>query len=61
VIHWQEPLVAIKKDVLPLFVNKKALLFSVQHEHASFPCVLQLGTILYAGKSLIVHIKAAII
>jgi hypothetical protein len=46
-----------KKDVLLLFVNMKAFLFSIQYEHASFPCVLQPETISYAGKSLIVHIK----
>jgi hypothetical protein len=29
-IHWLEPMAAIiKKDVLPLFVNMKALLFSI--------------------------------
>ena len=50
-----------EKDVLPSFVNVKALLFSIQYGHASFSCVLQLETILYTGKSLIVHIKVVFI
>jgi hypothetical protein len=41
VIRWQEPLVVVRKDVLPLFVSVNALLFSIQYEHASFPCMLQ--------------------
>jgi len=62
VIYWQESLVEIKKkDVLPSFVNVKALLFSLQYEHGSFSCMLQPETIPYAGKSLIVHIKFAFI
>ena len=35
----------------------KALLFSIQYEHANFSCVVQLETISYIEKSLIVHIK----
>jgi hypothetical protein len=50
-----------KKDVLISFVNVKALLFSIQYGHTSFSCVLQLEAILYAGKSLIVHIKVVFI
>jgi hypothetical protein len=53
--------VEIKKDVLPSFVNVKALLFSLQYEHVRFSCMLQPETIPYAGKSLIVHIKFAFI
>jgi hypothetical protein len=34
-----------KKDILSLFVNVNALLFSMQYGHASFPCMLQLETI----------------
>jgi hypothetical protein len=45
VIHWQETLVTVKKDVLSLFVNMNALLFFMQYGHASFSCVLQPETI----------------
>jgi hypothetical protein len=53
--------VAIKKDVLPPFVIVKALLFSIQYEHANFSCVIQLEIVPYTGKSLIVDIKVAFI
>jgi hypothetical protein len=46
VINWQEPLVIVKKNILLLFVSMNTLLFSIQYEHASFPCVLQPKTIL---------------
>ena len=46
VIHWQELLVAVKKDVLALFVRVNALLFSIQYGHVDFSCVLQPETIL---------------
>jgi hypothetical protein len=39
-------LVAVKKDVLPLYVRVNALLFSIQYGHVNFSCVLQLETIL---------------
>jgi hypothetical protein len=45
VISWQETLVTVKKDLLPLFVSVNALLFSMHYEHASFPCMLQSETI----------------
>jgi hypothetical protein len=47
-----------KKDVLSLFVNVNALLFSIQYGDTSFPYMLQLETI---GKSLIFQIKDAFI
>ena len=50
-----------KKEVLPPFVSMNALLFSMQYGYASFPCVLQPKSIPEAGKSLIVHIKTALI
>jgi len=34
-----------KKNILLLFVNMNTLLFSIQYEHVSFPCVLQPKTI----------------
>jgi hypothetical protein len=37
--------VAVKKEALPLFVSVNAFLFSMQHEHASFSCMLQPETI----------------
>ena len=40
VICWQEMPVAIKKDILPLFISVNALLFSMQYGLASFLCVL---------------------
>jgi hypothetical protein len=33
-----------KKDILPLFVSVNVM-FSMQYEHASFPCMLQPETI----------------
>jgi hypothetical protein len=50
-----------KKKVLPSYVNMKALLFSIQYGHVNFPYMVQSETILYEGKSLIVHIKVAFI
>ena len=44
-ICWQESSMVVKKDVLALFVNVNALLFSMQYGHVSFPCVLQPETI----------------
>jgi hypothetical protein len=61
VISWQKPIAAIKKRLLPNFVQAKALLFSIKYGHANFLYVLQPETISYAGKSLIVHIKTAFI
>jgi hypothetical protein len=39
----------------------KTLLFFIQYKNANFLCVFQLETIMYAGKSLIVHIKVIFI
>jgi hypothetical protein len=50
-----------KKKVLPSYVNRKALLFSIQYGHVNFPYMVQSETILYEGKPLIVHIKVAFI
>jgi hypothetical protein len=41
---------AIKEDALSLFVNMKALLFSILYRYTSFPYVLQLETISYVEK-----------
>jgi hypothetical protein len=46
VIRWQEPLMALKKDILSSFVNVNALLFFIQNRHASFSCMLYPETIL---------------
>jgi hypothetical protein len=50
-----------KKDALSLFVKVKALLFSIQCGHASLPREFQPKTIPYTEKSLLVHIKTALI
>lgn len=44
---------------LPCF-KMNALLFYIQYGHARFLAVIQTDNILYAGKSLIVHIKEAL-
>jgi len=56
----QEPLITIKKKVLPSFIKVKFLLFSIQYGHANFPCVLHPKNISYTGKSFIVPSKLSL-
>jgi len=58
-ISGQEPPMEVKPTTFPTIIQCECL--SVLHGQANLPCVLQPDNIPYAGKSLIVHIKAAFI
>ena len=58
-ISGQEPPMEVKPTTFPTIIQCECL--SVLHGQANLPCVLQPDNIPYAGKSLIVDIKATLI
>jgi hypothetical protein len=60
-IGWQESPMAIKKAIYHHLLRWRPCYFFIQYGQTNFSCVLQLKTISYTRKSLIVYIKAAFI